>query len=146
VSAPNLLTVQASLRAPGGQTAAGGGPADGALPGGGAMTDLSVIEVVGELDVYSAPQLRDVLLEATSRPAPLVIVDLSGLRFMDSSGLGVLVAGWKRARDRGGRLGVAALPTRVARVFRTTGLDRALPVFATVAAAEAELLAVAPRV
>lgn len=130
MSAPNLLTVRTSLFPEGGDTTAA----------------MSVVEVAGELDVYSAPGLRDVLLEVTLRPAPLVVVDLSGLRFMDSSGLGVLVAGWKRARDHGGRLAVAALPARVAWVFRRTGLDRALPVFATVAAAEAELRGVAPRV
>lgn len=121
MSTPNLLTVQTSVPLPA------------------ADASVIVVELAGELDVYSAPQLRDVLAEAAARSAPLIVVDLAALEFMDSSGLGVLVAGWKRARAQGGRLSVAAPSARVARIFRTTGLDRALPVFATVAAAEAGL-------
>lgn len=92
---------------------------------------LVVVEVSGDLDVYSAPRLHVVLTDQYRTGQRLVIVDMSGLDFMDSSGLGVLIGGMKRARAAGGALVLAAAPEKVLRVLRITGVARVLPVFET---------------
>lgn len=92
---------------------------------------LIVVEVPGDLDLYSAPLLHTVLTDQYRVGQCLVIIDMSGLGFMDSSGLGVLIGGLKRARAAGGGLVLAAAPEKVLRVLRITGVARVLPVFET---------------
>jgi anti-sigma B factor antagonist len=91
----------------------------------------SVLEVNGELDLFTAPALRDALLRLSDTGRHYVAVELSGLRFMDSSGLGVLIGGTKRAVAGGGALCVAGAGDRVVKVLRITGLLRVMPAFPT---------------
>src|SRR4051794_41985690 len=63
-----------------------------------------VVTVTGEVDVETAPRLRSALLSTADQPALMVVVDLRDVTFLDSTGLGVLVAGLKRARENGGGL------------------------------------------
>lgn len=86
-----------------------------------------VLALVGQLDVATAPNFRETLQETQYRGDGRVVLDLSGLEFLDSFGLGVLVGGVKRARSHGGRLILAGVSDHVAQVFELTGLDRALP-------------------
>ena len=89
--------------------------------------DRAVVTVRGEIDLYTAPQLEDVLRGASSASdAPLVIVDLSGVRFMDSTGLGALVRARQRILDLGGRLTVASPSPQVRRLLDITGLAEVL--------------------
>ena len=91
-----------------------------------------VVEVAGELDLHSAPQLRAEVGRAIEQGgAPLLVVDLSGVTFLDSTGVGVLVGALKRAREAGGALHFCGAQPRVRRVFEITGLIGALPLFAT---------------
>lgn len=92
----------------------------------------AVVEVDGELDLFSAPVLRDALLQLSGDGRHLVVVELSRLKFMDSSGLGVLIGAAKRAASGGGALCVAGASERVVKVLRVTGLMRVMPAFATV--------------
>lgn len=92
----------------------------------------TVVAVAGEVELHSAAQLRAALLEACAVEAPCVVVDLSGVNFMDSSGIGVIVGALKRARERGGNLSLVGLQPRVRRIFEITGLLGALPFYATV--------------
>ncbi len=87
----------------------------------------TVLALVGQLDVATAPNFREILQETQYSGEGRVVLDLSGLQFLDSFGLGVLVGGVKRARSHGGRLVLAGVNDRVAQVFELTGLDRALP-------------------
>ena len=88
----------------------------------------ATVRVKGELDCHTAPQLRSALLSLIEDGARHVTLDLSGVRFVDSTGLSVLVGGTKRLRDRGGRM-VVASPTRATRrLFEVTGLDTVLEV------------------
>jgi anti-sigma B factor antagonist len=84
----------------------------------------AVVRVSGELDVYSAPKLRAVL---AGLPAPArywVAVDLAGVTFMDSSGLGALVGAVRRARGGRGAVCVVGAREHVLRTLRITGLTR----------------------
>ena len=100
----------------------------------------TVVEVAGELDLHSAPQLRAELTRAIESSAPpRVIVDLSGVTFLDSTGVGVLVGALKRAREADGKLHFCNPQPRVCRVFEITGLVGVLPLFSTREAALAAL-------
>lgn len=90
----------------------------------------AVLEVDGELDLFSAPVLRDALIRLAGEGQHHLVVELSGLKFMDSSGLGVLIGGAKRATAGGGALCVAGASDRVVKVLRVTGLMRVMPAFA----------------
>ncbi len=103
-----------------------------------ARDDATLVEVAGELDLQSAPQLRADLARAIENHAPpRIIVDLGGVSFLDSTGVGVLVGALKRAREAGGALHFCGAQTRVRRVFEITGLIGALPLYDTREAASA---------
>ena len=80
----------------------------------------------GELDLYTAPALDDALVEAEGESWPLLVLDLTALQFMDSSGLRLIVRSHARAEQSGRRLVVVNGPTTVARVFSATNLDSKL--------------------
>jgi len=79
-----------------------------------------VVEVRGEVELHSAPQLREELHRVCSGGA-CVVVDLTGVNFIDSTGLGVLIGGLKRARETGS-FSIVCPQSRVRRIFEITGL------------------------
>lgn len=85
----------------------------------------------GDLDFAAAPALREQLLDALRRSTKLLILDLSGVRFCDASGLAVLVGTQRRAQLLGVTLYLAAPRPQIANVLRITGLDRSLIVYPT---------------
>jgi anti-sigma B factor antagonist len=89
-----------------------------------------VVDVGGELDLYTAPSFRDSVLQAAAEAdPPRVIIDFSRLGFIDSSGLGAIVACLKNLRERGGELTLAAPQgSGLRRLLELTGLDRVLTV------------------
>jgi len=90
--------------------------------------DASVVSLAGELDLSTIPRIESQLFEQL-RSHPGVVVDLTGLSFIDSSGIGLLIKAF-RAVDGGGKLHtVIAQGSQVDRVFRLAGIDRALPLF-----------------
>ena len=89
----------------------------------------TVVELSGELDLFTAPVLRDVLLGLAGDGKHLLAIDMSGLRFLDSSGLGVLVGATKRAVAAGGALCLVGAPERMLKTLRITGLLRVMPAF-----------------
>jgi anti-sigma B factor antagonist len=107
-----------------------------AVPGG------WLVEVSGEVDLHTAPQLRAVLGGLVERDSPgeSVVVDLTGVSFIDSTGLGELVGAHKAVQRRGDRLHLVATNERVTRLLSLTGLDEVLHVhsdrFAALAAVQ----------
>jgi anti-sigma B factor antagonist len=91
-----------------------------------------VVSVNGEIDVHTGPALRDHLLAALAQGDDLLVVDLSQVSFLDSSGLGVLVTVHKRARLTDGELRIAGCRQPVATIFQITALDRAFCIYPTV--------------
>ena len=102
----------------------------------------TVVEAAGELDVYTAPRLRELLLGLDAEGRHLVVLDLDALTFIDSTGLGVLVGGLSRTREAGGDLTLACASERVLRPFQITGLTEVFAVHPTV---EAALAATPPQ-
>ena len=86
-----------------------------------AAADATVVAVRGDLDCYTAPKLRAVLLELADGPRK-VILDVGSSDFIDSTGLGVLVGGLKRFRQQGGDMVVRSPSPMTARLFEVTGV------------------------
>jgi anti-sigma B factor antagonist len=82
------------------------------------------VRVIGELDISNVEQLRACFFEIFDSGRRQVVADLAELDFMDSTGLGVMVAGLKRFRSDGGRLVVQNPAPRVRKIFELTMLDR----------------------
>lgn len=97
----------------------------------------TVVEVRGDLDMATEPQLRDGLQPLVDAAAGQVVVDLAGVEFMDSSALGTLVVMFKGLRDGGGRLCLAGVRQPVRIVLQVTSVDQVIDVYDTVQAAEA---------
>ena len=89
----------------------------------------------GEVDIATAPKLREKLVELASQGAKQVVVDLDGVEFLDSTGLGVLIGGMKRLRGLEGDLTLVCTQPRILKVFEITGLNRAFTIYETVDAA-----------
>jgi anti-sigma B factor antagonist len=102
----------------------------------------TVVAASGEIDVATAPELRDKLTELVDAGRTRVVVDLEDVDFIDSTGLGVLVGGVRRARGEGGDLRLVCTNSRILKVFEATGLDEIFTIGSTVddavAAPEAE--------
>jgi len=89
----------------------------------------------GEVDVYTAPRLKEELVSLIEGGCKNIIVDLEGVGFIDSSGLGVLVSALRRARERDGAVRIVCTRDNVLKIFRITGLDKVFPIFSDAAEA-----------
>jgi len=99
--------------------------------------DRTVVEVGGEIDVYTAPKLREQLVELVQNGSYHLIVDMEQVEFLDSTGLGVLVGGLKRVRAHDGSLRLVCTQERILKIFRITGLTKVFPIHDTVEEAAA---------
>jgi anti-sigma B factor antagonist len=91
----------------------------------------AVVDVEGEVDIYSAPQFKEVLLRGIEEGASRIVVDLAKVTFIDSTALGVLVSGAKRVRPQNGTLDIVCRDENITRIFEITGLDRIFGIYAT---------------
>lgn len=98
---------------------------------------VAVLAVHGEVDVSTAPRLRQQLVEMASAGHDRAVVDLEGVDFLDSTGLGVLVSGLKRFRTLGGDLLLVCTQQRILKVFEITGLTKVFGIHESVDAAVA---------
>jgi anti-sigma B factor antagonist len=90
----------------------------------------TILVVGGELDLYTAPRLRDQVLGTVDDGVDRIAIDLSGVGFIDSTGLGILVACLKRVRERDGRLVlIAPEASPLRRLLSLTGLQQVLPTY-----------------
>jgi anti-sigma B factor antagonist len=96
----------------------------------------SILSVVGELDVATAPELRTHLEETVDRvSAGTVVVDLVKVTFIDSTALGVLISALKRSQSEGGELRLVIAEPRILKIFEITGLTELFSIFPTLAQA-----------
>ncbi|MGH8998939.1 MAG: STAS domain-containing protein [Acidimicrobiia bacterium] len=85
---------------------------------------FAVLAVRGEVDVYTAPQLREQLITLSDGGRRQIVVDLEAVEFLDSTGLGVLVGGLKRVRSHDGDLTLVCTQRRILKVLEITGLTK----------------------
>jgi anti-sigma B factor antagonist len=88
---------------------------------------VPIIAVIGEIDVATAPQLRERLHGVIAEGRATVVLDLLGVTFLDSTALGVLVGALKRCRELGGELHVVVADARIKKIFEITGLNKVFP-------------------
>ena len=93
--------------------------------------DQYVISLAGEVDLYTAPEFKQQLLDVIDQGGRDVVVDLSNTTFIDSTTLGVLVGGVKRLRPNGGRLSIVCSDRNITKIFEITGLDRVFTIYPT---------------
>ena len=99
--------------------------------------DRTVVTVGGEIDVYTAPKLREQLVDLVNAGQYHLVVDMEQVEFLDSTGLGVLVGGLKRVRNHDGSLQLACTQEKILKIFRITGLTKVFPIHGSVAEAVA---------
>jgi anti-sigma B factor antagonist len=90
-----------------------------------------LVAVRGEIDIFTAPEFKTLIMDAIDGDPEVVIVDLAGATFIDSSSLGVLISAHRRLSMRRGRLIIACDVAAVRSTFRITGLDSVLAIVAT---------------
>lgn len=90
---------------------------------------VCTLALEGEVDVYTAPKLKESLVSAIEDGCVNVIVDMDKVSFIDSSGLGVLVSALRRARERDGAVRIVCGRDNILKIFRITGLDKVFPIF-----------------
>ena len=97
-----------------------------------AKDGIEVIDVQGEIDMYTAPRLRELLINLVSKGSYQLVVNLDKVGFLDSTGLGVLVGGLKRVRAHDGSLDLVCTQQRILKIFRITGLTEVFGIYETV--------------
>ncbi len=94
-------------------------------------SEAYVISLSGEVDLYTAPEFKQQLLDVIGQGANQVVVDFTNTTFIDSTTLGVLVGGVKRLRTNDGRLSLVCSDRNITKIFEITGLDKVFEIYAT---------------
>ena len=92
---------------------------------------LGIVSLSGEVDIYTAPQFKECMLELIDTGVERLVVDLSDVTFIDSTALGVLIGGVRRVHTAGGAMALVVTNRAVERVLSITGLDRVFTIHAT---------------
>jgi anti-sigma B factor antagonist len=88
-----------------------------------------IISLSGEVDLYTAPDFKQQLLEVIGQGGKDVVIDFSNTTFIDSTTLGVLVGGVKRLRPNGGQLSLVCADRNITKIFEITGLDKVFAIY-----------------
>ena len=91
--------------------------------------NVGVVTLEGEIDIYSSPQFKEVLLKGIEEGVSHVVIDLTDVTFIDSTALGVLVSGAKRLRPHDGTLDIVCVDENIIRILEITGLDRIFGIY-----------------
>jgi len=90
---------------------------------------IAVISLAGEVDVYTSPRVKQEIVNLLNSDVTRMVVDLTGVEYLDSTGLGVLIGGLKRARERDGDLKLICDNVRILRIFEITGLTKIFDIY-----------------
>lgn len=90
-----------------------------------------IVDMEGEMDIYTSSQVKKELVQIAERGATQVILNLSKIEYMDSSGLSVLIGSLKRLREAGGDLALVGLGLRTQRIFEVTGMSTIFDIYLT---------------
>lgn len=100
---------------------------------------IGEVRLIGEIDVFASPEVKSALVGAIKDGQNLLIVDFAKVSYIDSTGLGALVAALKAARDSGGSIAIVCKDPQIRRIFDVTGLVKVFGMFEDVAAARTSL-------
>ncbi len=100
--------------------------------------DASIVGLQGEIDVYTAPRLRQAIVDLVDGGERRIVIDMERVDFLDSTGLGVLVEGLKRAKTNDGDLSIVATHDKILKIFDITGLNKAFRIYGSVEQAAGE--------
>jgi anti-sigma B factor antagonist len=89
---------------------------------------VAVLALRGEIDVYTAPRMRQAIVDLVDAGSLNIVVDMDKVDFLDSTGLGVLVEGLKRVKTRNGTLSLVVTQDKILKIFDITGLNKAFPI------------------
>lgn len=92
----------------------------------------SIIRVTGYIDISTSPRLRERIQEVAVTEPAILLIDLGAIEFLDSSGLGVILNGWKLLHAQGGTLAVVSPQSRITKIFEITALNLSIGLFPTV--------------
>ncbi len=102
---------------------------------------LQVVQLSGEIDMRSSPELREILAEHAEQKRSALLLDLSGVEYIDSSGLATMVEYMQRSLTFGGRFGVSGLSDRLRTIFDLARLGEVFPIFTSLDEARSVLTA-----
>ena len=97
-----------------------------------ARNGIEVVDVQGEIDIYTAPRLRELLIDLAGKGSYQLVVNMDKVEFLDSTGLGVLVGGLKRVRAHNGWLDLVCTQERILKILKITGLTKVFGIYETV--------------
>ena len=101
--------------------------------------DATTVTVSGDVDLYSSPEVRKIIMALTEEETPFILIDLHGVQYMDSSGIATLVEGLQQVGKYDGRLILYGLNNAVREVFELSRLDRVFQIFPNAEAAQQSL-------
>lgn len=96
------------------------------------MDGMKVLEVAGEIDVYTAPQFKEAVNQVISGGQKHLIIDMGAVTYMDSSGFGTLLSATRRLRPQGGTINLVRCNTAIDRILRITRLNTVFSLFDSV--------------
>lgn len=88
------------------------------------QSTCTIIDLEGELDTYSCPAVREIIVRLVDEGKKLLLLNMGGVEYIDSAGLGTLVGGLKRTNEHGGQLKIVNANDQIQKVFNITGLVR----------------------
>jgi anti-sigma B factor antagonist len=94
-----------------------------------ANDQVHVVEIGGEIDVYTSPKVKDALGELIDGGSYYLVINLEKVRYIDSTGLGVLIGGLKRVREHGGSVNLVCVSPQIRKIFDITGLVKIFGIF-----------------
>jgi anti-sigma B factor antagonist len=91
--------------------------------------DAYVVDLTGEIDVYTSPKVKDAITELIDQEHYNLVINLEKVRYIDSTGLGVLIGGLKRVREHGGSVNLVCTNPQIKKIFDITGLVKIFGIF-----------------
>ncbi len=94
--------------------------------------EIPVIELSGEVDAYTSARFREIMLDIIDSDGANLVINMTDVEYIDSSGLGALVGGLKRVSERDGKIVIVCDKPQVKKVFEITGLEKVFPIYDSV--------------
>jgi len=94
-----------------------------------AQGETYVVDLNGEIDVYTSPKVKDAIGDLIDKGHYNLVINLEKVRYIDSTGLGVLIGGLKRVREHGGTVNLVCTNPQIKKIFDITGLVKIFGIY-----------------